>query len=118
MNQRRTCVPRVPPLLRVCRVINNLNVGGAELMLHKLLSQVDRSQFDNRVITLMGRGPVAEPIERLGVPIEICRMQPGLPTPASFWRLCRHLASIVESLFHSDFVRARRWLRPRRMSSF
>ena len=50
-------------------------------------------------------------IERLGVPVESCHMQSGLPSPASLWRLGRHLRRarphVVQTwLYHSDLLGA------------
>jgi glycosyltransferase involved in cell wall biosynthesis len=55
--------------IRVLHVITGLNTGGAEIMLYRLLSRMDRSRFSNVVISLTGRGKLADAIEKLQVPV-------------------------------------------------
>ena len=95
--------------LRVCHVINNLDVGGAEMMLYKLLSRLDRARFDGRVVSLIQPGPVGAKMEALGIPVATCGMRRGWPDPISFARLCRHLRRIQPDvvqtwLFHADLL--------------
>ncbi|MEK6257015.1 MAG: glycosyltransferase [Planctomycetota bacterium] len=96
-------------LMRVCHVISDLQVGGAQVMLHKLLSRLDRAQFDSRVISLTESGPMAEPLQAIGVPIEVCHMSRGIPSPSSLFRLRRQLSQprpdVIQTwLFHSDLL--------------
>src|SRR5258708_37531886 len=64
-------------------------------MLYRLLSQKSRRRFQPVVISLIDRGSLRERIEELGIPVYTARMKPGLPTPASIWRLER-LARQIE----------------------
>jgi glycosyltransferase involved in cell wall biosynthesis len=75
--------------LRILHIINDLSIGGAEMMLYRLLSHKDRERFDPVVISLMDRGSLRERIEELGIPVYTAGMTPGLPTPAAIWRLLR-----------------------------
>jgi glycosyltransferase involved in cell wall biosynthesis len=93
----------------VCHVINNLQVGGAETMLYKLLSRLDPAAFDCHVVSLIERGPISKKIEALGIPVVTCGMRRGLPGPISFARLCGHLRRIEPDvvqtwIFHSDLL--------------
>jgi len=81
--------------LTILHIINDLSIGGAEIMLFRLLSQKSRRRFQPVVISLMDRGSLRERIEELGIPVYTARMKPGLPTPASIWRLVR-LARQIE----------------------
>ncbi len=65
--------------LRVLHIITSLLRGGAERMLVKLLSGLDRSRIEFRVISLGERGPVADDIEALGIPIEFLDLKSGIP---------------------------------------
>ncbi len=79
---------------KVLHVITALNLGGAEVMLHSLLSEMDRGRFEPVVVSLAGDGPVRERIEGLGVPVHGLGMRWGFPTPATVRRLialCRRL---------------------------
>lgn len=102
-------LPHIPTPLRVCHVINDLQVGGAQVMLYKLLSRLDRSRFDSRVISLTESGPLAEPLQEIGVPVEVCHMPRGRPTLSSLFRLWRQLSQprldVIQTwLFHSDLL--------------
>ena len=69
-------------------VINDLSVGGAEMMLYKLLSGSDSHHFEPAVISLGKRSVLDERIEALGVPVHNIGMRPGaLPTPREVLRL-------------------------------
>ena len=68
-----------PKPLRILHIINDLSIGGAEMMLYRLLSQKSRERFDPVVISLMDRGSLRERIEKLGIPVYTARMKPGLP---------------------------------------
>ena len=77
---------------KLLHIINGLDTGGAEMMLYKLLSATDRSQFESAVISLRDRGTLGEQIEALGVPVHTVGMARGRPTPARrFLRLARRL---------------------------
>src|SRR5256885_10442534 len=73
---------RLPPSakpLKAVYIINDLSIGGAEMMLYKLLAETDRERFEPVVISLMDRGALRERIEALGIPVHTTRMKPGLP---------------------------------------
>ena len=53
--------------VRILHVINDLGIGGAEMMLYRLLAHKDRARFDPIVLSLMDRGSLRTPIEALGV---------------------------------------------------
>jgi glycosyltransferase involved in cell wall biosynthesis len=76
-------------MIRVCHIITGLYTGGAEMMLYKLLSGLDRQRFEPVVISLIDRGAVGERIEALGIPVYTLDMPAGRPTAAGLWRLFR-----------------------------
>jgi glycosyltransferase involved in cell wall biosynthesis len=75
--------------IKILHIINDLSVGGAEMMLYKLLSGINRERFDPAVISLIDRGKLRDSIEALGIPVYTASMKPGRPTPASILRLLR-----------------------------
>lgn len=94
---------------RIAQVITGLNTGGAETMLYKLLAGIDRARFDLRVISLTGRGVMAERIESLGISVLTCDMRPGRLSLAGFVRLLRFIRDfqphLVQSwLYHADLL--------------
>jgi glycosyltransferase involved in cell wall biosynthesis len=50
-------------------IITGLNTGGAEVMLYKLLSHMDRSRFSPVVVSLREDGPFAQKIRSLGIEV-------------------------------------------------
>lgn len=78
-----------PDRIRIIHIINDLNIGGAEMMLCKLLSEANRERFDLVVVSLRNRGQLNRRIEALGIPVYSVAMRLPLPTPTSCWRLIR-----------------------------
>ena len=75
--------------IKVLHVINDLSVGGTEIMLYRLLSRTDRSLFESSVISLNGTGPVAERICELGIRVESIRSTDSLAGLLAVPRLVR-----------------------------
>jgi glycosyltransferase involved in cell wall biosynthesis len=75
--------------VRLVHIINDVSIGGAEMMLYKLLSEMNRQRFDPIVVALRNRGQLHRRIEALDVPIYNVAMHLPVPTPTSFWRLIR-----------------------------
>ncbi len=63
---------------RVLQLITGLGVGGAEMMLLKVLRASTDGQFDFLVVSVLAPGPVAQQIEELGIPVRTL----GLSGPA------------------------------------
>ncbi len=96
-------------MINVVHVITELDVGGAEMMLHRLVSAMDDRRFRNEVVSLSSIGPVGKMIAELGVPVSALGLRPGTPSPAALWRLSRLLrrrrAQVVQTwLYHADLV--------------
>lgn len=75
--------------IKVLHIINDLSVGGAEITLYKLLSEMDEARFSFAVVSLKNRGKLRERIEALGIPVYTAAMSHAVPTPSSIWRLIR-----------------------------
>jgi glycosyltransferase involved in cell wall biosynthesis len=76
-------------LIRTLHIINDLSVGGTEMMLYKLLYRTDRTHFDPRVITLREKGRLSEQIKSLGIEVKSLGINSHLSCPAAAWRLSR-----------------------------
>lgn len=92
-------------------ITTGLYVGGAEMMLHRLLSRLDPTRFNARVISLIALGPVSDKIRSLGVPVDTLDMTPGRPTPASVLGLARvirrHRPDVIQTwMYHADLLGA------------
>jgi glycosyltransferase involved in cell wall biosynthesis len=93
----------------IVHVISSFRIGGAELMLCKLLAASDRARFPAHVVSLTEDGPVGERLRALGVGTTELGMSRGLPSPAAVVRLARILrrldAVIVQTwMYHADLV--------------
>ena len=84
--------------IRLVHIINDVSIGGAEMMLYKLLSQVNRERFDPVVVALRNRGQLHQRIEALGVPVYNVAMRLPIPTPTSCWRLIRLMRRLKPDL--------------------
>lgn len=48
------------PPIKVVHLIDGLTMGGAEMMLYKVVSRMDRTKFEGVVIAFMEEGPRSE----------------------------------------------------------
>jgi glycosyltransferase involved in cell wall biosynthesis len=95
--------------LRVLHIITDLNVGGAEIMLSKLLSVVDRSHVEPSVISLLADGELSEGIRSMGITVESLGMRRGLPNPIDLVRLAQRIRHrrphVVQTwMYHADLL--------------
>jgi glycosyltransferase involved in cell wall biosynthesis len=88
------------PRLKILHVINNLAIGGAEVMLYKLLCELDGERFDHVVVSLMERNTLSKQIEALNIPVYHLGMRPGRLSPAQLWRLARVARQVKPDLIH------------------
>jgi glycosyltransferase involved in cell wall biosynthesis len=98
----------VKPIV-VDHLITGLGWGGAESMLSKLLSRIDRSRFQCSVISMVDGGGVAGLIESLDIPVQSLGLRRGEPNPLGLFRLVRQLRQrrpcILQSwLYHADLA--------------
>lgn len=94
---------------KLIHLITGLNTGGAEMMLYKLLSQIDREKFDIKVISLTDVGPVGEKIKKLEIPVIGLGMKRGVPNPFFLLKLARILKKekpdILQTwMYHADLL--------------
>ncbi len=90
-------------------VITNLDCGGAEVMLLRLLSRLDRGKFTAQVISLIDTGPLGREIEALGVPVRALGMRRGRPSLNALIRLVLWLRQdrphLVQTwMYHADLL--------------
>lgn len=95
--------------MKITHVITGLSMGGAQMMLYKLLSHMDRNAFAAEVIPLADVGPLDKKIRALGVPVRSLGMRPGVPNPLGVYKLARWLRQdpphlIQTWLYHADLV--------------
>jgi len=75
--------------VKVLYIISDLSIGGAEMMLYKLLAETNRERYSPVVLSLIDRGPLRERIEALGIPVHTAQMKAGQPSLSGLWRLVK-----------------------------
>ena len=95
--------------IRLTHIITGLDVGGAETMLSKLVSQQDRSQFDLDVICLQPNGPIGARIEGMGIRVRSLELRSAKGTLHAMGKLAgwlrRSRPDIVQTwLYHADLI--------------
>jgi glycosyltransferase involved in cell wall biosynthesis len=96
-------------MIRVAHIITGLDTGGAERMLLKLLTHMDRARFSSRVYSLIPPGLGGAPIEALGVSLQTLGMRRDLPNPLAIVRLAGLLREnrpdVIQTwMYHADLV--------------
>ncbi len=95
--------------LKVAHIITDVAMGGAEMMLYKLLSAMHREAFPAAVISLRGDGVIGERIRALGIGVRCLNMHPGIPNLPAWWRLVEWLRDfrpqVVQTwMYHADLL--------------
>ncbi|MEB2337850.1 MAG: glycosyltransferase [Nitrospirales bacterium] len=90
-------------------LITALTGGGAEMMLYRLMSRLDRTRFRPQVVSMMELGPVGEKIRALGVPVRSLGMRQGKPNPFALVRLVQWLKQdkpdVMQTwMYHADLL--------------
>ena len=84
-----------PRRLRIVFVLTRFTVGGAEMMLYKLVSRMNRTRFDPHVIGLADRPDgMRERFQQLGVATTVLDMHRGVGAASALFRLARMLRRI------------------------
>jgi glycosyltransferase involved in cell wall biosynthesis len=87
--------------MKTIHIITGLDMGGAEIMLFRLLKQIDRVRFENQVISLIPTGAVGEKIRALGIPVSSLGMHPEFPSPFAVFRLMSLLRREQPAFLHT-----------------
>ena len=95
--------------ISIAFVITNLDCGGAEVMLFRLLSRLDRSRFTPQVISLIDIGQIGKQIQALGIPVRTLGMQRGRPSLKALIQLVQWLRQdrphVVQTwMYHADLM--------------
>ena len=90
-------------------IITGLEYGGAEMMLYKLLSRMDKTRFKSEVISMIDLGPFSGKIQELGVPLRSLGMRRGIPNPVNLLRLAKWIRQanpdVVQTwMYHADLM--------------
>ncbi len=99
-------------MIGVTHIIAGLAPDGAERMLHRLVSGMDATRFENEVISLTDLGPMTEKFQAAGVRVRALGMSRGSANPYYLAKLAGWLRKLPDAANHSDLDvprRLRRW---------
>lgn len=96
-------------MTRIVFVITGLSVGGAEMMLLKLLSQLDRSRFSPYVISLTTEGEIGSRLAELNIPVFVLNMHSAKSRTVCLFKMVKIIKrlnpSVVQTwMYHADLV--------------
>src|SRR5262249_37110587 len=97
------------PVIKVLHVITGLDADGAETVLHTVTSRMDPARFQNEVISLIERGPMAARLQESGVRVRSLGMPRGSANPVQVLRLVRWIResqpNVVQTwMYHADLL--------------
>jgi glycosyltransferase involved in cell wall biosynthesis len=90
-------------------IITSLSVGGAELMLFKLLRKINLKKFKPTVISLTSYGEIGSRINGLGIPVHSVELSPNLSIFIKLIRFLKLLKDLKPDIihtwmYHSDLI--------------
>ncbi len=96
-------------MIRVVHLITDLDVGGAETTLVRLLGCMDRSRFDSHVVSLVAGGALERRLKNRDVPVRSLSMRRGRPSPWAVLQLRALLRQIRPDIlqtwmYHADVL--------------
>jgi glycosyltransferase involved in cell wall biosynthesis len=87
--------------LTVAHVITTLDLAGAQLLLHRLVSRLDPALVRGEVVSLGPAGPAGALLEEAGWPVTTLDMRPGRVRPRDLRRLAQELRRIDPDVIHT-----------------
>lgn len=88
--------------MKVAHVIIGLNVGGAELMLKRLIeSHSEKPGIEHIVISLTNKGVLGDQLAKQGVAVHCLDMSSIIKGPATFFRLRKLLQTLRPDVVHT-----------------
>jgi glycosyltransferase involved in cell wall biosynthesis len=96
-------------MLKVMHLVTSLDTGGAEIMLSKLVTNMDESKCKSVVVSMLDKGTIGSRIEELGIQVYTLNMKRGIPNISSILKLCRIIREtrpdIMQTwLYHADLL--------------
>jgi hypothetical protein len=86
--------------MKITHIITDLDTGGAEIMLYKLLVSLRDEKVESLVVSLMRNGPITQRIKALGVKVETLGLKQG-DRPS--WQTIDRLRKLIRT-FNPDVV--------------
>src|SRR5215207_8769604 len=97
--------------MKVVHIITSLKMGGAEVMLLRLLQQLRGRDYDPYMIGLSTPGDISDRLAEMGIPADALGSRKGVPDPATLWTIAHTLRrvrpDVVQTwMYHSDLIGA------------
>src|SRR5215475_8695849 len=98
-------------MLKIMHIITTFSAAGAETMLCRLANGMDRTQFDNEIVSLTDTIDLAKKMEEIGTPVRALGMKKAWPNPFLVMRLARWIrqskADVIHTwMYHANLVGA------------
>lgn len=91
--------------LHVLRVITWMPVGGIERKIVAVLPRLDPARFRASLVCIREKGPLADELERQGVPVHLCPLRTRL-SPSGILKLARLMRRERVDIVHAHMYRA------------
>src|SRR5687768_2534600 len=88
-------------MIKVAHVITDLNPGGAELLLYRMISAMDSARFENEVISLTDLAGLTDKLEATGVRVRALGMRRSVPDPLPVMRLFQWIRRSKPQVVHT-----------------
>ncbi len=82
-------------------IITTLGPAGAEIMLSNIISGMDRTRFENEVVSLTGILDLAEKMREIGAGVRTLNMKTSAPNPLLVMRLAQWIRESKPDVIHT-----------------
>ena len=98
-------------MIKVMHIITTLGPAGAEIMLSRVISGMDRTRFENEVVSLTGILDLAERMRGIGAGVRTLNMKTSAPNPLLVMRLAQWIREskpdVIQTwMYHANLVGA------------
>src|SRR5258708_23253310 len=88
-------------MIKVMHIITTLGPAGAENMLCRIAAGMDRTRFENEIVSLTGILDLADKMQSIGVPVRTLGMKKAVPNPLLVMRLARLIRESKPDVTHT-----------------
>jgi len=88
-------------MIKVMHIITTLGPAGAENMLCRIAAGMDRTRFENEIVSLTAIMDLAERMQSIGVPVRTLGMTRTIPNPLAVMRLARWIRESKPDVIHT-----------------
>ena len=88
-------------MTKVMHIITTLGPAGAEIMLSRMISGMDRTRFENEVVSLTGILDLAEKMRGMGAGVRTLNMKTSAPNPLLVMRLAQWIRESKPDVIHT-----------------